>query len=333
MRLQALRRRAIALAALLLLGAASAPAITLKVASAAPESSPWGEALNRIAAEWQEISGGEVTLQVFHNAIAGEEEDVVRKMRIGQIDAGIFTTIGLAEIASEVKTISTPFLIRSNEEFEYVFEQVQGSFADAIEQRRFQVLGWSKAGWVRFFADEPIRIPEDLMEITLAGAGSDPELLRAFRVMGFQITPVGSTEVLTSLNSGMINAIYSSPISAAGFQWFSQAQNMLSVKIAPFIGGFVTTQRAWRRVPDDMKPRLLESVDKMVQRLDNDMLRLEQEAIETMQSYGLNIIEPTESERERWFELLDDNTDQLVGEVFPVEQYELITRHLREFRR
>jgi TRAP-type C4-dicarboxylate transport system substrate-binding protein len=318
---------------LLLLGASSAAAVTLKVASAAPESSPWGEALNRIASEWAEISGGEVTLQVFHNSIAGEEVDVVRKMRVGQIDAGIFTTVGLAEIASEIKTISAPFLIRSNEEFDYVFERMQDSFAEAVERRRFQVLGWSKAGWVRFFANEAIRTPEDLMEITLGGSGSDPELLRAFRVMGFRITPVGTTEVLTALNSGMIDAIYASPISAAGFQWFSQAQNMLNVRVAPFIGGFVATQRAWRRVPDAIKPELLEAVDEMVARLDSDVLSLEQEAVDTMESYGLNVIEPSESQREEWFNILDANRDELVGEVFPEEEFRMIEGHLQSVRR
>ncbi|MFP4484236.1 MAG: TRAP transporter substrate-binding protein DctP [Spirochaetota bacterium] len=310
-----------------------APAITIKVASAAPEGSPWGEALNRIAADWEEASGGEVTMQIFHNSIAGEEDDVVRKMRVGQIDAGIFTTVGLAEIAGEIKTISTPFLIRTDEEFEYVFDQVRDDFADLLEQRRFNVLGWSKGGWIRFFADEPIRVPADLKDITLAAGGNDTELLRAFRVMGFQITPVGLTEVLTALNSGMISAFYASPISAAGFQWFSQAPNMLDVKVAPFIGGFVTTDRAWGRIPEDLKPRLLDAVESTVERLDQEVISLEQEAVDTMQSYGLNVIEPTDRELRLWFDILDDNEDALVGDVFPRQEYEMILGHLRDFRR
>lgn len=330
-------RRTISLATLILIlflaVTVGAPAITIKVASAAPEQSPWGEALNRIAAEWEDISGGEVTMQIFHNSIAGEEDDVVRKMRVGQIDAGIFTTVGLSEIAGEIKTISLPFLIRTDDEFDYVFDQVKDEFAGFVEQQRFTVLGWSKGGWIRFFADEPIETPEDLKEITLAAGGNDTELLRAFRVMGFQITPVGLTEVLTALNSGMINAFYASPISAAGFQWFSQAPNMLDVKIAPFIGGFVVTQRAWRRIPDDVKPRLVDAVERTVQRLDEEVIRLEQEAIDTMESYGLNVIEPTDRQLEMWFDILDNNEDELVGDVYPREEYEMIWGHLQDFRR
>mgnify|MGYP006266524777 CR=1 FL=1 len=306
--------------------------ITVKVASSAPENSPWGEALNQIASEWSEISGGEVEMQIFHNAIAGEEEDVVRKMRVGQIDAGIFTTVGLAEIADEIMTISTPFLIRSNEEFEYVFEQMKEDFGQAIERRRFNVLGWSRAGWIRFFADTPIRTPDDLKEITLAAGGQDTDLLRAFRVMGFRITPVGLNEVLTSLNSGMINAFYSSPISAAGFQWFSQAPNMLNVKVAPFIGGFIATQRAWSRIPDDLKPQLLASVEEAVGRLDREVAELEQEAIDTMERYGLNVITPNRQELREWYNILDNNEDRLVGEVFPEDQYNTIRRHIQEVR-
>ncbi len=319
--------------ALLLIGAGSVSAITVKVASSAPENSPWGEALNRIASAWSRISNGEVTMQVFHNSIAGEEDDVVRKMRVGQIDAGIFTTVGLSEIAPEIKTISTPFLIRSEDEFDYVFTQLQDDFAQALERRRFVVLGWSKGGFVRFFSDVPVSSPEDLMEITMAAGGSDTELLRAFRVMGFKITPVGITEVLTALNSGMINAFYASPISAAAFQWFSQAPNMLDLRIAPFIGGFVATDRAWRRIPDDIKPRLVEAVEETVASLDQEVIELEEEAIETMKSFGLNVVEPSRSDRQAWFDILEENTDELVGDVFPAEQYNMIVGHLEDFRR
>jgi TRAP-type C4-dicarboxylate transport system substrate-binding protein len=151
--------------------------------------------------------------------------------------------------------------------------------------------------------------------------------------MGFKITPVGIQEVLTALNSGMINAFYASPISAAAFQWFSQAPYMLDLKIAPFIGGFVATQRAWRQIPDDLKPRLIEAVQETVSRLDQEVIELEDRAVETMQSYGLSVVEPSEAERRAWFSILEDNTDELVGDVFPAEQYTMIVEHLQDFRR
>src|SRR6056297_2441978 len=230
---------ALALAFAMLVGTAgTASAFTLKIASAAPESSPWGRALNRIAADWREISGGQVTLQIFHNGIAGEQNDINRKMRIGQIQGALFTSDSLALLSDEIFALSAPVLIRSDEELDYVFERLRPDIEESIEGTQFEVIGWSKAGWVNFFANEPVRRPADLKDLALAVGDDQPQTARAFRRMGYEVVPMRQNALLTSLNSGMVDAFYASPIAAAGFQWFARAQHMLDLDVAPFLGSF-----------------------------------------------------------------------------------------------
>lgn len=325
---------AVALAiGMMMVAAGSSHAITLKVASAAPESSPWGRALNRIAAEWREISGGQVTLQIFHNGIAGEQNDVIRKMRIGQIQGALFTSDALALLSDEIFALSAPVLIRSDEELDYVFERLRPDIEESIEGNQFEVIGWSKAGWVNFFANEPVRRPGDLQDLALAVADDQPETARAFRRMGYEVVPVRQNALLTSLNSGMIDAFYASPIAAAGFQWFARAQNMVDLDVAPFLGSFIVTQRSWRRVPGDMKPELIASVERQARELGEAVNELEEEAIGTMTEYGLNIIELSEAERDRWFEEFERSLEVTVGPVFDEPTYRRIQGYLREYRR
>jgi TRAP-type C4-dicarboxylate transport system substrate-binding protein len=331
-----MRRLLAALVATTLLLAVStgtAHAFTIKVASAAPESSPWGRALNRIAADWREISGGRVTLQIFHNGIAGEQNDIIRKMRIGQIQAALFTSDALALLSDEIFALSAPVLIRSDDELDYVFEKLKPDMEESIEGNTFEVIGWSKAGWVRFFANEPIRRPSDLQELALAVADDQPQTARAFRRMGYEVVPVRQNALLTSLNSGMVDAFYASPIAAAGFQWFARAQHMVDLDVAPFLGAFLVTQRTWRRVPDEMKEDMIASVERQARELGTAVDRLEEEAIDTMTEYGLNIIELSETERDRWFEEFERSLEVTVGTVFDEETYRQIQGYLEEYRR
>jgi TRAP-type C4-dicarboxylate transport system substrate-binding protein len=312
--------------------AGSAHAITIKVASAAPESSPWGRALNRIAADWREISGGRVTLQIFHNGIAGEQNDIIRKMRIGQVQGALFTSDALALLSEEIFALSAPVLIRSDEELDYVFEKLRPEIEESVEGNTFEVIGWSKAGWVNFFANEPIRRPGDLKELALAVADDQPQTARAFRRMGYEVVPVRQNALLTSLNSGMIDAFYASPIAAAGYQWFARAKNMVDLDVAPFLGAFLVTQRTWRRVPEDIKPELVESVQDQARRLGDDVDRLQDEAVDTMVEYGLNIIDLSQQERDRWFEEFERSLEVTVGPVFDEETFREIQDYLREYR-
>jgi TRAP-type C4-dicarboxylate transport system substrate-binding protein len=318
---------------MLILVAGMVSAQQIKVASGAPEASPWGEALNRLAADWTQISNGRVRLQVFHNGIAGTETDVLRKMRIGQIHAAVITSGALSNLAEELLTISMPMLIRTEEELDYVFERIRPEIEDAVRENRFEVLGWSKAGWVRFFAADPVPSPDALKDLKLASSPDNEELLQAFRLMGYQVIPVTETELLTALNSGRVEAFYTSPIAAAGFQWFARAPHMLEMRVAPFLGSFVINENVWRRVPHNLKPELIAAAERQIARLDSRVRDLEEEAIETMEQYGLEITRLSDSQEREWFNEFDDSLEVTVGTVFDEELYNSIRRYLSEYRR
>ncbi len=328
-----LSRRCLLVLTIVLLSASSASAVTLKLASVAPENSPWGAALNRMAADWARISGGQVTLQIYHNAIAGDEPDVVRKMRIGQIQMAVFTSSGLRLLADEVMTLNMPLLIRTEDELDYVLSEVSDVLSSSVQRARFHALVWSKGGWVRFFANAPLTSPASLRRLRLAAAADNQELLQAFRLMGYQAIPVAQNELLTSLNSGMVDAFYSSPIAAAGFQWFARAPYMLDLPVAPFIGGVVVSDRAWNRVPDHLKPQLVAAVVRHVDRLETVMEELETEAISTMQDYGLTVTELSDAQRRGWIDEFERSRDVTVGTVFDEQMYRHIQNLLTEYRR
>ena len=115
---------AVALLAFSLAAAPAADALTLKLGSIAPKGSPWELALRRLSAEWARISDGSVTVQVYPAGAAGDESDMIRKMRIGQIQAALVTVSGLQQIWNGVKVLSYPLFIRDDAEFRHVMERL-----------------------------------------------------------------------------------------------------------------------------------------------------------------------------------------------------------------
>ncbi len=323
-------RRIFAVLLLLAICSASLVAQEIKLASVAPESSPYGAALNRMAAEWSRISNGRVRLRVYHNAIAGTEADVIRKMRIGQLQAAVLTSAGMNIVVPEVFSVSVPFMIGSQEELDYVMERIEPELNEHFEQNRLHVLAWSRAGWVHFFSRHPVTYPEDLKRQRLAADPNDQELLQAFRIMGYRPIPMPQPDLLTSLNSGLVDAFYTSPLVAAGFQWFALAPNMLDLKVAPYLGAIVITDVAWRRIPDALKNQLLRSADGVVAQIDNEVRELERQALETMRRYGLRVQEVTAEVAEAWRDDVQRHNDAML-DLFDARMTARIQRLLADF--
>ena len=325
-------RRIVSLFLILVLVAAVGSAQVFRIGSAAPENSPWGRTLNRLAAEWQEMSNGRVRVQVFHNAVAGGEGDMVRKMRIGQLQAVVMTNTGLAAFSDKVLTLSMPLLIRTQDEFNHVLENVKDELEAQIADDGFRVLSWSTAGWLHFFSREAIRTPQDLQGLKLAASPEEMELVRAYQLMGYQPIPISYTERLAALASGMVSAYMTVPILAAGFQWFGATPNMLDLQVGPAPGAVIMSERAYRRLPANIRDEMIERAREIASSLDGEILALQEEAVDTMVDYGLNIVEPTEEERQLWIEEFERSYDLMLGLVFEEEIYGRIQDLLREYR-
>jgi len=320
-------------AALLLIAvSAMISAETLRLGSPAPENSPWGRALNRVAAEWEAVSDGRIQVQVFHNSVAGTEADMVRKMRIGQLQAVVITSTGLSNFSDKSMTLSMPLLIRNQDEYEYVLENVREELEADIRNEGFHVMGWSFSGWTYFFGKDAIRSPTDLRAAKLAASPEEMELVRAYQLMGYQPIPLSYAERLAGLTNGMANAILTVPILAAGFQWFGVTSYMTNLRISPAPAAVLMSDRAYRRLSQDLRDGLFEAIERVTADLDAEIRALEQTSIDTMVQYGLNIIDPTEDELDVWTRELQGSYAVTLGLVFDEGFYHRILGLLGEYR-
>ena len=301
------------------------------LASLVPEATPWGAALNRMAAEWEAATNGEIRLIIHHGGVAGDEAEVLRKLRLNEIQAAVFTSIGLRSVVPELMTVSYPFLLRDDAELDLVLSIIKPELDARAQQNGFVTLTWAKAGWIRIFSRAPVFTPADLRRQRLGCSPDDQEILQAFRAMGFQVVPVNITDTLVSLRSGMVDAVYWSPVAAAAAQIFGIANHMSTMNLAPFLGGILMNQTAWRRIPERHRPRLLEITRQIGNELDNAITRLDAEAIATMARHGLIINEPSPQQRQEWYAEINRHESRLIP-IFNRELYQKIIPILETHR-
>jgi TRAP-type C4-dicarboxylate transport system substrate-binding protein len=313
------------------LAPAAAPALTIKLGSLAPTGSPWELGLKRIGAEWERISAGAVTVRIYPGGVAGDEPDMVRKVRIGTLNAALITVSGLQGIFKGVKTLSYPLLVRNDDELAYVLDKMKPYFDDELTKRGFKPVAWSPGGWVYFFSRNPVVTPDDLRRQKLWVWSGDPDEIQAYQNAGFQTITLASTDLMTSLQGGMVDALVTSPLVAASSQWFGIASNMCSLKLGPLWGACVVSTRTWNEIPADLRPKLVDSAQSILDELAPDLVKSDGEAIAVMKKYGLKVnVVPPQVEAE-WATLLQKTFSGLVGKMYDRNAFQLATKYLDEY--
>lgn len=324
---------AVLLSFLLLITAASPlPGLTIKIATLAPVGSPWVESLRRLAGDLESESGGTLKFKIYPGGIAGEEADLIRKMRIGQLQGAALTQLGLALLEPGLLALSTPFLIQDEKELDFVMDSIRPEYRDRFAGRGFQLLSFMKAGWVHFFGRQRVATPEDLRGQRLGLPDGDADFVDTWRRMGFNAFSLPLGDLLAGLQSGMVDAYYSPPAVAASFQWFTLTPHMSEMRIAPVTGGVVLSSGTFDRIPDELKPRVRARFLELDEELNLAMAVLERDALAAMRQRGL-AVDPVPLEGLRqWERLGEQGAEVVVGRVFSRADYELIVEAVDKHR-
>jgi len=305
---------------------------TIKMGTLAPEGSVWHTVLKEMGQDWQEISNGRLRLQIYPGGVAGDDADMVRKMRVGQLQAAALTGEGLSNILEDLSVFQMPMLLRSDDELEYVRTALKDQFEAEMEAAGFKVLYWSEVGWVYLFSNVPVVKPADLKKLDVWVWAGDAAWTEALKDGGYKPVPLPATEIHTGLNSGLIDAFATTPVAALSFQWFAQAKNMMAMKWGPLTAAVVISKKTWDRIPADMQGALEAAAQKAGDRARGEIRQLEVDAIETMKGYGLTVTEVPEATVAEWRAEIMKTYPKLVGKSVPEGIYTEVAKILDTYR-
>jgi TRAP-type C4-dicarboxylate transport system substrate-binding protein len=321
------------LAALLVAsGTGAAQKIQINVGTAAPEGSPWHQILQKTREDWAKLSGGRVSMHIYAGGVLGDEIEMTRKVRIGQLHAVGLSGVGLSSIEPGVAALAIPMLVDSYAEYDYVHDRLAPKLEKLIEAKGFVVLQWSDVGWVRFFSKSPARTPDDLRKLKLYTSAGDPEGERLYREFGMQVVPLSITDLLPSLQTNLIQAFDVPPLFALLDQSFALAKNMVDVKWAPLAGATLVSRRAWNRIPEGQRAELRKSARAAAVRSRAEIRKLDEDAIVEMQKRGLKVQALDAAATAKWRSEAEAAYGKIRGRLIPEDLFDEAVRLRDEYR-
>jgi TRAP-type C4-dicarboxylate transport system substrate-binding protein len=305
----------------------------IKLATIAPEGSSWHRVLQEMGEEWKEISGGKVTLRIYPGGVVGDEDAMLRKMRVGQLHAAAITGMGLAFLDRSFYGLHVPMMYASDEEFDYVRDRIAPMLEARLEEKGFVVLNWGDAGWVYFFAREPFTHPAEMKAMKLFVGAGDESLTQLYKEAGFRPVPISVVDILPGLQTGLIDAFNATPLAALAFQWFALAPHMADLKWAPLTGATIVDKRAWKRIPEDLRPRILEVSRDASQKLRREIRNLNEEALKVMGENGLKVERISPATAAEWRKIVESIYPRIRGRIIPADVFDKVRTYRDEFRR
>lgn len=281
-------------------GALAEPGTVIKLGTAAPDGSIWHDALLQIRQDWRELSNGEVELRIYPGGVLGGEAEMVRKMQRGSLDAVAISGSGLPHLDRSVDCLNVPLLFDSYAELDHVRTRVAPEIERQFAERGFTVLNWADGGWVYFFSKQPVRTPDDLRALRLWIAAGSPEGESLFKQFGFRVVPLAETDMLTALQTGLIEAIDVPPLFALLDRSYQYTGYMTDLRWAPLNAATVINTAAWERIPAQYRPAMHAAAREAGERLRREIRRADDKAIEEMQARGLVVVELDADTRARW---------------------------------
>jgi TRAP-type C4-dicarboxylate transport system substrate-binding protein len=258
---------------------------------------------------------------------------MIRKIRLGALQGGVFSNMGLAKIDHSLTVLSIPFLFHSREEFNAVFDKIKPSLEKTIEGKGFKVMLWTLAGWVNFFTKGQVVDTEDLKKYKISVTPDFPELEQIWKRMGYEIITGEASELLIQLQSGAASGSYLPPLLAASGQYFALVPHMFAPSLAPLVGGLLLSDKAWASIPADLHGPFLEAVAAAARGLYEETMTLEADAVKMMRDNGLTVHDPPAGTLAKWYEAAGQAVDRLIGPVFSKEIYDQIFGYVQEYRK
>lgn len=307
--------------------------IRVKMATLVPAGSSWHDILKECAEKWKTASGGKVVVTLYPGGVAGDDPDVVRKMRLGTLNAGVLTSVGVAEVDRSVYALGIPMMFSSYEEVYGVLEKMRPKVEASLLAKGFVVLNWADAGWVHFFSKKPIATPDDLKGVKLFSWSGDDSAVELWRSGGFHPVPLPATEAATALQTGLVEAMGVPPQYAVISQYYKYAPYMTDLRWQLLLGATLINKSTWEQIPAEFRPALVQASEDAGKKLQDEVRRSEERDIQAMKKNGLHVVPVDAKTAALWTRTAENLYPKVRGPIVPAEAFDDALRFRDEYRK
>tara|TARA_B100001971_G_scaffold61895_1_gene56879 strand:- start:78015 stop:78977 length:963 start_codon:yes stop_codon:yes gene_type:complete len=291
-------------------------AITFKIAALAPKGTNWAKTIDGFAKEIEEKSEGKIKFKVYFGGTAGDEPDVLRKIRIGQLHGGVFTGKTLGDIAKNVRVIETPFtFFDKRENASKALKGLAPYFDKELAKNQFESLGYYEVGQVYLVSNKKVTNIEELKGIKVWSWEGDEVINAMIESLELVSVPLALPDVLQSLSTGIINAAYAPPLGIIGLQWQTQIKYLVNFPTAFTIGAFLLSQKSWKKLSAEQKALVKSCADKYIQEANKLAKTDNEQGLQVLQSMGVEFIDFEKKDLAEASKIRSKVVEKLKGEI------------------
>jgi TRAP-type C4-dicarboxylate transport system substrate-binding protein len=265
---------------------------TLKFATLMPTGTAWSKILDDWVREVEEKSDGRLKFKMYSGGVMGDEPDVLRKIRKGQLHGGMFTGYGIGRIYSPARVLEMPFLFKNVDESDYIREQIMPDLETGFRESGFELLGWPEVGFIHFFSTQRITSVDDIRKLRIWLWQGDPLGEAFFNAANIDPIPLSIIDVYTQLSAkhGSIDTVYTSTFGAIALQWYSKLKYATRIPLTNAIGGLVVSNRFYNRLPADLQQLLKTSGKAMSDEIRLNAREENRKSIDILEKNGIEFM-------------------------------------------
>jgi len=318
---------------ILLTTTALAQQYTIKFATIAPDGGSWMNVMKEFDGAIRKESSGRLGFRFYTGGVQGDEKSVLRKIRIGQLQSAGFTGVGLGEIAPEVRILDSPFLLRNEKEVDFIYKEFGPEFEKEFEKGGFTLLGWAEVGFVYVFTNTPVKTSNDLKGLKMWTWEGDPVAESAFRTLGINPIPLSVTDVMTSLQTGLIDAFYTTPYAAIGLQWYTRAKYMVDVPLTNASGAVLISKSYFDKLPADLQEILKRNAGIYLPKLTEMIRKDNRDAVTELKKHGIQLLKANERDLQEYIQVGIKSRHALVGKLYSADLLNRVETAIANFRK
>jgi TRAP-type C4-dicarboxylate transport system substrate-binding protein len=328
-----LRRRFFAAVTTLVLFAGVADAAKFKIATVAPEGSQWMTDLKDAAAQVKERTDGRVTFKFYGGGVMGNDKKVLRKIRIGQLHGGVFTANGLAERYRDIQLYGLPMVFGSQEEVDYVRERMDPLLKAGLDDAGFVSFGFAGGGFAKLMGNDSVTTIDQLRGRKVWVPEGDRASYEAMATLELSPVVLPITDVLTGLQTGLLEYIATPPVGAVVLQWYTKVKYVMQYPFAYTLAvmaidkkHFVKLTDADQQVVNQVFTAMYEDFEQQ-NRVDNE------QAEEALRSNGLQFVDVDLGRMEAIQAKLAETSRRMAGEgAFSLDLLDQMLEYVKAFR-
>ena len=306
---------------------------TLKIATIAPEGSSWMKDMRTGAKEIEERTGGRVKFKFYGGGIQGNDRQVRRKMRTGQLSGGALSSGGLNGFQKDADVFSLPLMFNTIEEARYVRNHMEPELRRRLEDAGYVNFGFATAGFGYMMSNKPMSSLADFKGQKVWTAEGDPVGYAALSALGVAPVTMPITDVMTGLQTDLLDSVTVPPVGAVVFQWHTKLSYITEMPVAYVYGAMLVDERAFSKISPQDQAVVREVMEGIYRKFDQNGVRDSDDAMRALLEGGMKMVTPDQSEVSQWREIVLDSHHKLARkDVFDIQLLDQMQELLIEYR-